>query len=557
MFLHSFSNRIGAIFSTMTHLFQTRRNFSLLAFLLITFGIALRISGLGRALEYDEIWTLSHYVSAPFAVIFTELSVPNNHLLHSLLAKLSLSLFGIGVIQLRLPAFLSGIAVLISSIPVTLRLTRSRGITLLVLAMLALNIPTLFYAQSARGYEIQFALLLAFAWGLLALADTHRKKSPWLPALGAATAAIGAVLTLPTSVLFLIPPLAFLIWKKRHSRAAWAAVLLPGLFCAIWYPLNYAAFHSGREVFGETFKTPEEFLSFAFSVFWDLAGWTLIPLLPGLFNRRRIKLLPLLGSIILFPLLAALLTRGGGARVYLPLVYPLSLLTAFGIALLCRRCRLKIGKTALLLGFGGLLCMNAHNSYESKREPDLVDVFTMARTLPANILPIYRGNEAVAAEWNNRPAITYDQFARILYQGNAQRFLLQMGKQNGISGLTEKGHEVLLPLGNPSQTVKLERNTGRIYPLSPLRKAPESDSVVIVILPPQSEFRLNINRNALRTLCPRWIMLNLPILVPVADASGIRRIARIFALQGKELTPEIWEKALTLRNAEMQFYFCK
>ena len=256
-------------------------------------------------------------------------------------------------------------------------------------------------------------------------------------------------------------------------------------------------------------------------------------------------------------LLAALLTRGGGVRVYLPLVYPLSLLAAFGIALLCRRFRRRAGKAAVVLGAGLLLCLNAHQSHEAMREPDLAEVFAQAKELPPNILPVYRGNEAVAAEWNNRPAITHDQIERIRYRGRNPRCLLQLGERNGLSGLTEEGQEVLLPLGEPAETVKLERCTGRLYPLTPLRKAPEAGSVVVAILPPQSESRLRINGSALRALWPRRIMLNQPILAPVADASGTKLIARIFAVPAGDLTPADWEKALALRSTEMQFYFCR
>lgn len=52
-------------------------------------------------------------------------------------------------------------------------------------------------------------------------------------------------------------------------------------------------------------------------------------------------------------------------------------------------------------------------------------------------------------------------------------------------------------------------------------------------------------------------MLNQPILAPVADASGTKLIARIFAVPADDLTPADWEKALALRSTEMQFYFCR
>ena len=85
-----------------------RRNFRLLAALLVVFGAALRISGIGGALVYDEVWTLERYVASPVSAIFTDLAIPNNHPLHSLLAKGSMEWLGAGVIQLRAPTTTGG-----------------------------------------------------------------------------------------------------------------------------------------------------------------------------------------------------------------------------------------------------------------------------------------------------------------------------------------------------------------------------------------------------------------------------------------------------------------
>jgi len=529
----------------------TRRNFRLLAALLVVLGAALRISGIGSALVYDEVWTLERYVSAPVSAIFTDLAIPNNHPLHSLLAKWSMAWFGAGVIQLRLPVLLAGIAALLLAVPLTLRLSRSRGVTLLVLALLALNYPLIGYSQVARGYEIQFVLLLAFAWGVSVLAEKPR----FAVAAGTAAAAVAAVLTLPTSVLYLIPPLLFLVWRQRKSPAAWTAAVIPGLFCLVWYPLNFQAFRSGQQAFGTVLATPGAFLAFPAEVFPMLFGWLLVFVPFGCLNRKRRRLVGLLAIVILFPLAAALLTRAGGARVYLPLVYPLALLAAFGVGFLCRKQRNRSARAAVVAAALLLAVWGCRSGYAG-READLAEVFAQARKLPVNVLPVYRGNEAFAAEWNNRPDITFDMLARIGYQGKEKLWLLQM-EADGVNGLTEDGNEITLPLGSAKQWIALERNTGRLYELCPLETAPEPGSVVVAILPPQEEYRLLANGTRLRELWPDRIILNRPILAPIADKKGRKLVARMFAVAVGEENTIDWNAVLALRSSEVRLYFCR
>lgn len=528
-----------------------RRNFRLLAALLVVFGAALRISGIGGALVYDEVWTLERYVASPVSAIFTDLAIPNNHPLHSLLAKGSMEWLGAGVIQLRLPVLFAGIAALLLAIPLTLRLSRSRGVTLLVLALLALNYPLVGYSHLARGYEIQFALLLAFAWGVSVLAERPR----FSVATGTAAAAVAAILTLPTSVLYLIPPLLFLAWKQRRSPAAWTAAVIPGLFSLVWYPLHFQAFRSGQQAFGAVLATPEMFLAFLAEVLVALSGWLLVFVPFGCLDRKRRRLAGLLAVVILFPLAAALLTRAGGARVYLPLVYPLALLAAFGVGFLCRKLRSRPARVAVVAAALLLAVWGCRAGYAG-READLAEVFAEARKLPVNVLPVYRGNEAFAAEWNNRPDITFDLLARIGYRGKEKLWLLQM-EADGINGLTEDGGEITLPLGPAPMRIALERNTGRLYELHPLEAAPEPGSVVVAILPLQPEDRLLENGTKLRGLWPGRIALNRPILAPVADKEGRKLVARMFAVAVGEGNMIDWNAVLALCGPEVRLYFCK
>ena len=78
--------------------------FFLTAFAAVSiFGIYLRIQGISRGLDYDEIWTWCSYANKSLSVIFTDLTFPNNHPLHSLAITISTSLFGKTFLVLRLP----------------------------------------------------------------------------------------------------------------------------------------------------------------------------------------------------------------------------------------------------------------------------------------------------------------------------------------------------------------------------------------------------------------------------------------------------------------------
>ena len=57
--------------------------------------------------EYDEIWTVQHYVSAPVGRIFTDVATPNNHVLNSLGIKFFSSFIPNTVLSMRLPALLA------------------------------------------------------------------------------------------------------------------------------------------------------------------------------------------------------------------------------------------------------------------------------------------------------------------------------------------------------------------------------------------------------------------------------------------------------------------
>src|SRR5579871_1201233 len=79
-----------------------------LTFLLVL-GALLRIIRLGSDLWLDEIGTLDAYLRSPLRVIIRTYISSNQHLLYSILARISVDLFGESAWSIRLPAVLFGI----------------------------------------------------------------------------------------------------------------------------------------------------------------------------------------------------------------------------------------------------------------------------------------------------------------------------------------------------------------------------------------------------------------------------------------------------------------
>ena len=121
----------------------------LLAVLVAALG--LRMYGLDQGLWYDEIQTLVDYVRLPLGRLLTTYDSQNQHLLYSLLARISISGLGESAIALRLPAALLGIASLVALYYLAIRVT-SRREALLATALLAFSYHHVWFSQNARGY---------------------------------------------------------------------------------------------------------------------------------------------------------------------------------------------------------------------------------------------------------------------------------------------------------------------------------------------------------------------------------------------------------------------
>jgi 4-amino-4-deoxy-L-arabinose transferase-like glycosyltransferase len=190
-------------------------------------------------MRYDEAVTYLLFVKQPWSDALSSYVYPNNHLFHTLLAKLAVTAFGNSPWALRLPALVAGLLLVPATYVVTRALYDVRAALIASAIVAASGVLTL-YATNARGYSIvvlAFLLLILTAVRLLRGAPPHE----WF------TFAIIAALGLWTIPVMLYPlgtvsvwlVLSFLLEDRRAElrRLAIALGLAGGLTLLLYSPV--------------------------------------------------------------------------------------------------------------------------------------------------------------------------------------------------------------------------------------------------------------------------------------------------------------------------------
>ncbi len=205
-------------------------------------ALGLRLYHLGDGLWFDEIQTLVDYVRLPLAQLLTTYDSQNQHMLYSVLARLSVLTFGESAWALRLPAALLGVGGIAAVYAFGRRIADGRE-ALFAAALLAVSYQDVWFSQNARGYT---GLLLGTLASSALFLDLLREGRPrgWRPA------ALYAVVTACT--LFVHVTAAFvvaghgIVWlvatagrrRRLHDPAVWmplAALVLAGTVTLLLY----------------------------------------------------------------------------------------------------------------------------------------------------------------------------------------------------------------------------------------------------------------------------------------------------------------------------------
>ena len=124
---------------------------------IVVVGIFLRVFYLDQPMRFDESATFFNYVNKDWSQVFNY-TAPNNHVLNSILIKLTTIIWGGHPFIIRLPAFLFGVA----SIPLIFLVCKKIGCLGYIAALtLAVHPYCILFSTNARGYSaIVFFTLL-------------------------------------------------------------------------------------------------------------------------------------------------------------------------------------------------------------------------------------------------------------------------------------------------------------------------------------------------------------------------------------------------------------
>jgi 4-amino-4-deoxy-L-arabinose transferase-like glycosyltransferase len=206
--------------------------------LAVLVGIGVRGYFLAQPMRYDESFTFLNFISRDFKYLFFY-PLPNNHVLYSILAKVSILIWGSHPVSIRLTAFLAGIA-LIPLVYVLCRRLNNQQSGIFAPIAIAIFPYFIFYSTNARGYTllVLFTLILALVGAKIA-----KQPSILQTALFSLIAAFG-MLTIPT-MLFPIAGIFswvfLLLFINGHtqnvvlSKFAIPGVLITSALTALFY----------------------------------------------------------------------------------------------------------------------------------------------------------------------------------------------------------------------------------------------------------------------------------------------------------------------------------
>lgn len=308
------------------------------------------------AFTYDESWTFNAFVRSDWNSTFWNLDpVANNHILHSLLMKISWNLFGISEYALRIPVLLAHLLFLIMSF----KLLKLFFPKYAIWAFLALNFQPylLDYFVCARGYGLSISFMMAAYYHLLCYWESQKTKS--LILLG-----FFSVLMLWSNFTYLLLLISFLalafgiiIYKNKSSINHFTALLflpLAGLLM-LFKPIK-RLLERGEFFFGglESFYS-DTVLSLSKRMLYDFTDapifLSLFPLLVFIFlilaisgiiknskKNPKNKINPLFFHLIIFlgPIIGSILLHHLFAKPYLIertalFILPLSIILIFGV----------------------------------------------------------------------------------------------------------------------------------------------------------------------------------------------------------------------------------
>lgn len=199
-------------------------------------GFILRIDGIHRGMEYDEIWPLMVFHDRQAWEVFTVRDEENNfHLINHALAAIAAKNDNFTELNYRRWSLIAGFLLMMGVATLAFVVTQNYACSLFAALFCALDPCLIHYAQIARGYVLQhlFAVLLCL-W-LFFERLQHRRPVVWnmglilIAMLLQAAVVTSAIVWFPIFAVFAIDKL----WQLRNKR-----ISLRHLFTKAFIPLG-------------------------------------------------------------------------------------------------------------------------------------------------------------------------------------------------------------------------------------------------------------------------------------------------------------------------------
>jgi hypothetical protein len=212
-----------------------------------------------QSITIDEAFTYNAFVDGPPGLIFKSYDA-NHHVLHTILCRISIGLFGNSEFALRIPSLLGGLFYMVT----VLRLCRyafgGGWFSFLSFALLSMSPAVLDYMSAARGYGLALAF---FVWALFQVVRYCEDRSD--TRIG--KAAVGLALSVACNLSLAIPGAAlgivflFLLIGEGKGRDAADRFVVPGIvlaFVIVILPLTHMEgnpFYLGSTDLGESLES--------------------------------------------------------------------------------------------------------------------------------------------------------------------------------------------------------------------------------------------------------------------------------------------------------------
>ena len=477
---------------------------------------------------FDELWTIQNFLPLGIGQILTDLSLPNNHPLNTLMMKIMSSFSGLPLI-LRLPSLICGAMIPVFCGELAWRWSRSNRRTALIsAALLAMfSVPLAVFAGICRGYALQLFFLL-----LCVLSMTEVRENPKKAAVLTVIGAVGTFLSVPNGALFLLPAgIGYLLFseaKERRCREMWIAAGVIAVLAGIFYGINFSAVREAQ-IWGTKIVS--------FAGFWEFVKKTMLALVlvpPFLLTlpvwvsswKRGAA-----GGLLLLPILLAVFSNAGPERCYLYLAAALAVAGGIGIAELSEKFPAKkrqwIALAAVVVLAAGALAMQLR----FWKTVDYAAIFEKnMQEIPVGIVPVYRasaGYPIVCVTDQNE----LNEFNARIFAGEISQIAFLECADREFNGLDALGGEAVVKGETSGKAADFGGLECRIYDLYKENTIPGKGDYLLISFEKNITAELEKHGNVLR-LNP-WISKSGVLLFQSTGAVDVPYGVRIYRIAGR------------------------